>query len=57
VDSVLVGGQFVKRDGRLVGIDAGKLMRDATESAERIRQRAGGRLAERNLVEPRGEDS
>jgi len=51
VDSVLVGGQFVKRGGALVGIDVAKLMRDATESAERIRQRAGGRLAQPNLVE------
>jgi len=51
VDSVLVGGQFVKRGGALVGIDVAKLMRDATESAERIRQRAGGRLAQPNLME------
>ena len=57
VDAVLVGGRFVKRDGRLVGIDAAQLMRDATESAERIRKRAGGRLAQPNLAEPRGEDS
>jgi 5-methylthioadenosine/S-adenosylhomocysteine deaminase len=57
VDSVLVGGRFVKRDGELVGIDAATLMRDATESAERIRQRAGGRLAQPNLVEQRGEHS
>jgi hypothetical protein len=32
-------------------------MRDATESAERIRQRAGGRLAQPNLAEERGEGS
>jgi cytosine/adenosine deaminase-related metal-dependent hydrolase len=57
VDSVLVDGRFVKRGGRLVGIDAAKLMRDATESAERIRQRAGGRLAQPNLAEERGEGS
>ena len=49
VDSVLVGGRFVKRDGELVGIDVGTLMREATKSAERIRQRAGGRLAQPNL--------
>ena len=57
VDSVLVGGRFVKRDGRLVGIDVARLMREATESAERIRRRAGGRLAEPNLVERGGEGS
>ena len=53
VDSVLVGGRFVKRGGQLVGIDAAALMRDATESAERIRRKAGGRLAQPNLVEAR----
>jgi 5-methylthioadenosine/S-adenosylhomocysteine deaminase len=51
IDSVLVGGRFVKRGGELVGIDAAALMRDATESAERIRRKAGGRLAQPNLVE------
>ena len=51
VDSVLVGGRFVKRGGELVGIDAPALMRDATDSAERIRRKAGGRLAQPNLVE------
>jgi 5-methylthioadenosine/S-adenosylhomocysteine deaminase len=51
VDSVLVGGRFVKRGGQLVGIDAAALMRDANESAERIRRKAGGRLAQPNLVE------
>ncbi len=49
VDSVLVDGRFVKRAGQLVDIDAGRLMRQATESAERIRQLAGGRLAQPNL--------
>ena len=53
VDSVLVGGRFVKRGGELVGIDAAALMRDANESAERIRQKAGGRLAQPNLAEVR----
>ena len=51
VDSVLVAGRFVKRGGQLVGIDAAARMRDATESAERIRRKAGGRLAQPNLVE------
>jgi 5-methylthioadenosine/S-adenosylhomocysteine deaminase len=51
VDSVLVGGRVVKRGGELVGIDAAGLMRAATESAGRIRQRAGGRLGRQNLVD------
>ena len=41
----------MKRGGQLVGIDAAARMRDATESAERIRRKAGGRLAQPNLVE------
>jgi cytosine/adenosine deaminase-related metal-dependent hydrolase len=51
VDSVLVDGRFVKRDGQLVGVDAPALMRAAAQSAARIRQRTGGRLAQPNLVE------
>jgi 5-methylthioadenosine/S-adenosylhomocysteine deaminase len=51
VDSVLVGGRFVKRGGELVGIEAAALMQAASESADRIRARAGGRLAQPNLVE------
>ncbi len=45
VDSVLVGGRWVKRGGELIGIDVGEVVRDATASAEQIRERAGGRLA------------
>lgn len=51
VDSVLVGGRFVKRGGELVDIDAAALMRAASESAGRIRQQAGGRLGKPNLVD------
>ena len=51
VESVLVGGRFVKRGGELVGVDPAGLMRAAQESAAAIRQRAGGRLAQPNLVE------
>lgn len=54
VDSVLVGGRWVKRSGELVGIDAGEVVREATASAEAIRQRAGGRLAT-ELVADAGE--
>ena len=53
VDSVLVGGRFVKRGGELVGLNAAGLMKAATESADRIRARAGGRLAQPNLVDAR----
>jgi cytosine/adenosine deaminase-related metal-dependent hydrolase len=49
VDSVLVGGRFVKRDGQLVGIDGPAVVRAATEAAERIRERAGGRLASEHV--------
>jgi 5-methylthioadenosine/S-adenosylhomocysteine deaminase len=57
VDTVLVGGRFVKRGGELVGINAAALMRAAQESAAAIRERAGGRLAEPNLVEREEEGS
>ena len=51
VDSVLVGGRFVKRGGELVGIDAAVLVRAAAAAADGIRERAGGRLAQPNLVD------
>jgi cytosine/adenosine deaminase-related metal-dependent hydrolase len=50
VDSVLVGGKFVKRHGDLLGLDRAAIVRDATESADRIRLRAGGRLARQNVA-------
>jgi cytosine/adenosine deaminase-related metal-dependent hydrolase len=53
VDSVLVGGRFVKRGGQLLGIDAAALMQAASDSAARIRERAGGRLGQPNLVDAR----
>ncbi|GAA4302500.1 amidohydrolase family protein [Klenkia terrae] len=44
VDSVMVAGRFVKRDGRLVGIDQRALLEQALASQERIgaRTRAAG---------------
>jgi cytosine/adenosine deaminase-related metal-dependent hydrolase len=45
VDSVMVDGQFVKREGRLVGYDVPAIVARARESAELVRTRAGGELA------------
>ena len=44
VDTVLVDGRIVKRDGKLVAYDVDKIVRDAKASALRIRTAAGGRL-------------
>jgi cytosine/adenosine deaminase-related metal-dependent hydrolase len=45
VDTVLVDGRVLKRGGRLTVHDAGSVVRAATEAANRVRKRAGGRLA------------
>jgi 5-methylthioadenosine/S-adenosylhomocysteine deaminase len=45
VDTVMVDGRIVKRGGRLVAYDIDKIVREAKESALRIRAAAGGRLA------------
>jgi cytosine/adenosine deaminase-related metal-dependent hydrolase len=45
VDAVMVDGQFVKRDGRLVGYDVPAIVARARESAENVRTRAAGELA------------
>ena len=45
VDTVLVDGRIVKRQGRLVAYDVEKVVRDAKASALRIRSAAGGVLA------------
>lgn len=44
VDTVLVDGRILKRNGRLVGYDTAKIVRKASASALAVRQRAGGRL-------------
>jgi cytosine/adenosine deaminase-related metal-dependent hydrolase len=45
VDTVMVDGRLVKRDGSLVGYDVPAIVSRARESAERVRTRAGGELA------------
>ena len=45
VDTVMVDGRIVKRGGRLVAYDVDKIVREAKQSALRIRTAAGGRLA------------
>ena len=44
VDAVMVDGQFVKRDGRLLHYDVPGIVQRAKESALRIRNEAGGIL-------------
>jgi len=45
VDAVMVDGQFIKRDGRLVGYDVPAIVARARESSELVRKRSGGELA------------
>jgi len=45
VDSVMIDGRFLKRDGRLIAHDVERIVGQAEESALAIRARAGGRLA------------
>ncbi len=45
VDTVLVDGRIVKREGKLVAYDVDKIVRDAKASSLRIRTAAGGVLA------------
>jgi 5-methylthioadenosine/S-adenosylhomocysteine deaminase len=45
VDTVLVDGRVVKREGKLVAYDVDKIVRDAKASSLRIRTAAGGVLA------------
>ena len=42
VDTILVDGKVVKRDGRLLGLDAARVRRLAIESRDDILRRAGG---------------
>jgi 5-methylthioadenosine/S-adenosylhomocysteine deaminase len=50
VDTVLVGGRIVKRAGELVDIDRASIVKAASEAAQRVRERAGGRVARPNLA-------
>jgi cytosine/adenosine deaminase-related metal-dependent hydrolase len=43
VDTILVDGKIVKRDGKLVGVDAKRVRRLAIESRDDILRRAGGK--------------
>jgi cytosine/adenosine deaminase-related metal-dependent hydrolase len=45
VDSVLIDGRILKRGGRLTVHEAERVVAHATEAANRVRDRAGGRLA------------
>jgi hypothetical protein len=40
VDTVLIDGRILKRNGKLTAIDAGKLMDEASATAQAIKQRA-----------------
>jgi len=44
VDSVFVAGRVLKRDGALVGVDAERVRRLATESRDRLFEKAGVRV-------------
>lgn len=41
VDTVLIGGKIMKRNGRLVGVDMGRVSRLAHEARDRVMARAG----------------
>ena len=43
VDTILVDGKVVKRDGKLVGVDAARVRRLAIESRDDILRRAAGK--------------
>jgi cytosine/adenosine deaminase-related metal-dependent hydrolase len=45
VDTVIIDGRILKRAGRLTVHDAERVVAAATEAANRVRDRAGGRLA------------
>jgi cytosine/adenosine deaminase-related metal-dependent hydrolase len=47
VDTILVDGKVVKRDGRLVGLDAARVRRLAVESRDDILRRADGQAGAR----------
>lgn len=45
VDTVISDGRILKRHGDLVAFDVDRVIREAEESADAVRRRAGGRLA------------
>ena len=42
VDTVLVAGDIVKRDGKLVGVDLRALMNQASDARDRLFEAVGG---------------
>ena len=42
VDTVIIDGRVLKRGGRLVGVDVERVVREAEESSNNLRRRAGG---------------
>ena len=44
VDTVMIDGRILKRHGELVAFDVGQVVRDAEQSSQAVRERAGGRL-------------
>jgi 5-methylthioadenosine/S-adenosylhomocysteine deaminase len=44
VDTVMIDGRILKRQGELVAFDVGEVVRDAEQSSQAVRERAGGRL-------------
>jgi cytosine/adenosine deaminase-related metal-dependent hydrolase len=42
VDTVLIDGKILKWRGQLVGVDVGRVVREAEESSDQLRRRAGG---------------
>ena len=56
VDTILVDGKVVKRDGKLVGVDVARVRRLAVESRDDILRRADGAngAAARRRLDPEG---
>ncbi|MGO4145679.1 amidohydrolase family protein [Paenarthrobacter sp. YAF11_1] len=52
IDTVIVGGNVVKRDGHLVGFDVPKLLRQLDESSQRIQERMAERAAAKVPLSP-----
>ena len=40
----MIDGRILKRHGELVALDVGQVVRDAEQSSQAVRERAGGRL-------------
>ena len=42
VDTVIVDGRILKRDGKLTAVDASKVMADAQDTIDRVRAKVRG---------------